>query len=254
MRVEISIQAQGSVTVPYSYNHIVQGFIYMLLDPVLRRTLHEEGYAYEKRKFRLFTFSRLMGKFRARDNSLEFSPPVKLHVSSPKSDILRSLTEGLFKKDKFALGSNDVFVESINVLAKPDFKDFPVIKILSPMTVYSTLTKADGAKKTYYYSPFEKEFGLLIKNNLLKKYEAAFNKNPEGKDFSIVPYKVRPSDEKVILYARHRDSQVKPTVIKAWMGLYKIEGDRELVELAYDAGLGSKNSQGFGCWEVYDRQ
>ena len=34
------------------------------------------------------------------------------------------------------------------------------------------------------------------------------------------------------------------------MGKYKISGDEKLTRLAYDSGIGSKNSQGFGCFEV----
>ncbi|GAI77595.1 unnamed protein product [marine sediment metagenome] len=36
------------------------------------------------------------------------------------------------------------------------------------------------------------------------------------------------------------------TPIKAWLGTYQIHGKPELISLAYDTGLGSKNSQGFG--------
>jgi CRISPR-associated endoribonuclease Cas6 len=43
--------------------------------------------------------------------------------------------------------------------------------MLSPVTMYSTLTKEDKTKKVYYYSPFEEEFNRLIKENL-RKYKA----------------------------------------------------------------------------------
>lgn len=42
----------------------------------------------------------------------------------------------------------------------------------------------------------------------------------------------------------------KGTVIKAWEGTFRLLGPQELVELAYDTGLGAKNSQGFGCFEL----
>ncbi|MEM0506480.1 MAG: CRISPR-associated endoribonuclease Cas6, partial [Thermosphaera sp.] len=40
------------------------------------------------------------------------------------------------------------------------------------------------------------------------------------------------------------------TVIKSWSGVFAIEGNPELIEMGYEAGLGSKNSQGFGMIEV----
>jgi len=41
----------------------------------------------------------------------------------------------------------------------------------------------------------------------------------------------------------------KDFLIKGYSGKYKIRGDKRLLELALDAGVGSKNSQGFGCIE-----
>jgi|Deesub1362B_J571_1020462.scaffolds.fasta_scaffold00176_36 CRISPR-associated endoribonuclease Cas6 len=40
---------------------------------------------------------------------------------------------------------------------------------------------------------------------------------------------------------------------KGWMDRYRLTGAPELLRLAYDAVLGSKNSQGFGCFEVVRR-
>ncbi|MBC7189418.1 hypothetical protein H5U35_04285, partial [Candidatus Aerophobetes bacterium] len=40
------------------------------------------------------------------------------------------------------------------------------------------------------------------------------------------------------------------TLIKGWMGTYRLEGNPELIKFSYDAGLGAKNSQGFGMYEV----
>lgn len=42
----------------------------------------------------------------------------------------------------------------------------------------------------------------------------------------------------------------KGTVIKGWTGLYELSLPEPLFQIAYDTGLGSKNSQGFGMVEV----
>jgi CRISPR-associated endoribonuclease Cas6 len=39
----------------------------------------------------------------------------------------------------------------------------------------------------------------------------------------------------------------KGTVIKGWTGLYEVKLPEPYFRLAYDAGLGAKNAQGFGC-------
>lgn len=242
MRIEINLSPETPLILPKSHNHLLQGVIYSLLDPLLRRRLHKEGYPYEKRRFKLFTFSRLLGKVKMFREYFQFNPPLKLIISSPKDEILQSLAEGLLKSPEIILGKNTVYIDSINVAARPSFNHKVTIKMLSPITIRSTLYGADGSKKSYYYSPFEKEFCRLIKENLRKKYKIVFNKNL-GNDFefSIKPKKVPPSCEKIIIY--------KGTVIKAWMGIYEIKGNPEVIVLSYDTGLGAKNSQGFGCWE-----
>jgi CRISPR-associated endoribonuclease Cas6 len=243
MRIELSLHLEKDLVLPKAYNHILQGFIYTLLDPFLRKFLHKQGYRHGKRQFKLFTFSRLLSRVKSEKDTFRFLPPVKLIISSPKHEIMQNVAEGLLKKQNFVLGKNEVFIESISVLPKHLWNGHIFIKMLSPVTIYSTLRKSDGNKKTYYYSPFENEFNQLIRENLRKKYELVYDRKSDNFDFKISPYRVRPSDEKIIIY--------KGNVIKAWMGLYKIEGAAEVIELSYDTGLGSKNSQGFGCWEVW---
>ncbi|MCM8792704.1 MAG: CRISPR-associated endoribonuclease Cas6 [Candidatus Omnitrophica bacterium] len=249
MRLEITLNGLEKIILPFSYNHLLQGLIYTLLSPSLRKFLHNHGFTYEKRRFKLFCFSRLLGNFEVKDGALLFNPPVRFYLSSPKKEIIESLAEGLLKKENLFLGKNEIFIETISVLPKPLFEKEIIIKMLSPITIYSTLNKADGTKKTYYYSPFEEDFNRLIKENLKKKYFAVFNEELKKIDFKITPYKVSSSDEKVILYKKSDAKQTKPTVIKGWMGLYRLEADPKSAELSYNCGLGAKNSLGFGMWE-----
>ncbi|MCX7661646.1 MAG: CRISPR-associated endoribonuclease Cas6 [Candidatus Omnitrophica bacterium] len=249
MRLEIVLNSQEKIKLPYSYNHLLQGFIYTLFDSALRKFLHNQGFLYEKRKFKFFCFSRLFGRFEKQDDTISFIPPVRFFLSSPKGEILQSLVEGLIKREELFLGRNKVFLETIKILPKLSFDNETIIKMLSPITIYSTLKEDRGSKKTHYYSPYEERFSDLIKENLRKKYTALFNEEIKDIDFNIMPFKVSNSDQKVILYKKQKTNQAKPTVIKAWMGLYKIQGDPRLIELSYDCGLGAKNSQGFGMWE-----
>lgn len=247
MRLVIDFGFEKDLTLPIHHNHILQGFIYSLLAPTLRKFLHEEGFLYQKRRFKLFTFSRLMGKFNIKEDKFIFTPPVKLAISSPKHEILQSLAEGILRGEKLRLHGNDVIITSINVLPKPVFTERVYAKMLSPITVYSTFLKVDGSKKIYhYYSPRDDEFNELIRKNLEKKYYLVHGKSvaPEAK-FKITPHNVKHYHEKAIIY--------KKTFIKGWMGTYEITGEPELIQLSYDTGLGAKNSQGFGCWEIWGR-
>jgi CRISPR-associated endoribonuclease Cas6 len=88
----------------------------------------------------------------------------------------------------------------------------------------------------------EREFSELIRKNLIHKYEAYYNKLPLRDDFSISPINKKGLKERVVIY--------KDYVIKGWDGEFLLEGSEELMNIAYNAGIGSKNSQGFGCVEI----
>jgi len=184
----------------------------------------------------------LNGKFKINLKNFEFFSPVDFLVSSPKFEILQNLISGLLKKQEFYLDKNKVFIEEIKVLQSPDFKENRIkIKMLSPLTIYSTFEKS-GKKKTYYYSPEEPEFSHLLKENLKKKYKLVFEKERDF-FFKITPLKVDfKKDQKIIIY--------KGNVIKAWMGTYILESEPQILELSYSTGLGAKNSQGFGMWDL----
>ena len=113
--------------------------------------------------------------------------------------------------------------------------------MLSPMTIRSTLYTKDGKRKSYYYNPFEEEFSQLITENMKKKYFVVNGKLSNG-EIRLIP--IRTGKEKII----KGDNDF---IIKAWDGIYELTGDSELIKLSYDTGLGEKNSQGFGMWEVW---
>ncbi len=242
MRLEFSFNSDKNVELPLHYNYIVQSFIYSNLSPQIADFLHEKGFPFHKRQFKLFTFSRLMGKSQRIKDKISFSPPLSLLVSSPFIIFLESLAETLIHRQSIRMGNNELFLDGINVLFTPTISNEETIKMLSPLTVYSTLLTPTGKKKTYYYNPREKEFSQLIKENLLRKHKLILGDFQGEDDFSLEPLKLRKEDEKIIKY--------KGIWVKGWMGIYKIRGDPELIKLGWETGLGSKNPQGFGCFDL----
>lgn len=243
MRFEVAFESDGVIRLPIQYNQVIQGMIYRNLGNEYSGKLHDEGYAYEKRSFKLFTFSRLVGKFQQskESNEILFYPPVTLTISSPIERFIYELGYSLLISDDLYLGSSPVKVSNFNALSEPEITSSEVIGMLSPMTVYSTLKTIDDRSKTYYYSPYEDEFSRLIESNIKKKYALIYGRDTrDDQTLSIKPLKVGKNSELIIKY--------KDTIIKAWRGVYLLEGDPELIKVAYDSGLGGKNSQGFGCF------
>lgn len=248
MRITLTFNSNGNLIIPVQYNYIVQSMIYKNISPALAEFLHDRGYIWGKRQFKLFTFSRVEGRFIMRkDDKIEFIPPFCLTVSSPVERFLRELAEGMLRNDNLNLQGQKLALESVGVsqpLEDEDFSEEITIKMLSPVVAYNTVERDTGAR-TIYFSPWDEWFSELIRMNLEKKYQLVTGEKPIGADIRVVP--PGPRDERYCKVLKY-----KGTVIKGWLGIYKLQGDKRLIKTAYEAGLGSKNSQGFGCFDVID--
>ncbi|MDI6601440.1 MAG: CRISPR-associated endoribonuclease Cas6 [Thermoanaerobacteraceae bacterium] len=245
IRVEINLTSDNELVLPLNYNHILQAFIYNnITDKAYAKFLHDRGYEADRKFFKLFTFGRLEGRFKLFPGKIMIAPPLKLIVSSAVDDFINDFCETLLKRDEQRLLDQRVSVESINVFNKRIADNELTIKMLSPLVMYSTID-FNNRKITYYYSPWDKEISVLLRENLAKKYIAINGSPPKDKEFGIST--IGPKDskyQKIINY--------EGTVVKGWMGIYKIKGDPELLKVAYDCGLGSKSSMGFGCYEILE--
>lgn len=248
MRLKLTFYNPDSALTKLScnYNEIIQGFIYNNLDNWLASKVHDEGFRDPKsgRIFKLFTFSRLIpdGKVEIKKGEIIFHGDINLIIASPVNDFIQSFAMNLLKVGSFRLDKQTYMLKSVFVEGLPEYRERILVKTLSPITVYSTVFTSDGRKKTYYYSPFEDEFERLIIENLNKKLRTLTGKSvSEG---SIKPYKVNSKNQRIIIF--------KKTVIKGWDGIFELKVPPELFAIVFDTGVGAKNSQGFGCVEVWD--
>ncbi|WP_270474966.1 CRISPR-associated endoribonuclease Cas6 [Clostridium cochlearium] len=243
MRANLEISFSDKLEVPIQYNYLVQAMILNWLgDEKYQKFIHDKGYEYNNRSYKMYTFSKLYGKFSvdSKNGTITFFDKVNLIVSSLDTRFIQYLASNVIMEDNLILGKNSVKVNKIET-SYNELGNSEKIYTKSPITVYSTLQNADK-KKTYYYSPYEEEFSELIRNNLINKYKALYNKFPQNDSFDIRLLSTRKPKESVLNY--------KGTIIKGWNGEFLIKGSKELLQIAYDAGLGSKNSQGFGCIEL----
>ncbi len=250
MRITLKLRAESmGLKVPVHYNHIVQSMIYANVDRALANWIHEEGYRYHKRRFKLFTFSRLLGanrRFDPRTKTIVFKGTLFLKIASVNNDILESLATHFIKRGEITLSNNRCEVMAIEVEAPPRYNSPLLVHALSPIVTYTTFMDPQGRKKTYYYNPREEEFQEQILANLMRKAKALSNGRtiPSLKEAYIRPVKITSRNQVITLF--------KGTVIKGWRGIFEIHLPKEYFSLAYDSGLGSKNSQGFGMIEVYN--
>ncbi len=249
MRIKLTYENLNGepIILPMHYNHVVQALIYRTFSPLLASKLHNQGYPYEKRKFKLFTFSRILEKGKKEANEkLLFKRSISFYFSSAIDDIVCDLGEGCFKGMEFYLFGQKVYVSKVEVLTLPVFEDKILIRMLAPLTIYSTFEDGNGNKKTHYYAPGEINFSELIEINAIKKFSIIqTDLKYDNLQLNVKPVKVSPERNlKVIRF--------KNTAIEGWTGIYELSGSRELITVTYEAGLGGKNPEGFGMWEVWN--
>jgi len=60
--IRIRLRGESPLLLPKHYNHILQAFFYKNMDPQIAKFLHDFGFIFGGRRFKLFTFSKVMGK------------------------------------------------------------------------------------------------------------------------------------------------------------------------------------------------
>lgn len=237
---------------PVHYNPVIQGFIYRNIDEILAEKYHSEGYRVGKRKFNFFTFSRLYSKHREyikEEKSIIFRDYLILRIASLDVNLLESFVTHLVHKKRVKIGRNFCEVSSIEVEMPPPFSRLVIVKTISPITTYSTLIDPYGKKKTYFYNPSEADFPVKLMENLQRKYLALIN-SPFSLSTPVKSNEEMVGDIEVIKIRKEIITYFKDTLIKGWDVVLRLNLSEPFFELAYNVGLGSKNSQGFGMVEV----
>jgi len=221
---------------------MVQAVIYNSIDSGLASFLHEKGFHDGKRTFKMFSFSRLRGKYEIdkNNNSIIFTGEIRLTLSSPVDDFCQSIVNILLTRGHVKLGEAEVAVEKVYAQKIKVEKETIAVRTLSPVVLYSTLLRPEGRKYTCYFQPGEPDYDKLLNRNLQKKYKAFYETDPPA------------GEVRARAAGRQRMNIVnyKGTIIKGYSGKLILTGPVPLLQLAVDGGLGGKNAQGFGCVEV----
>lgn len=240
MRITIGLSSEkGIIVLPKRHNHILQGFIYENIgNNAMRRFLHDWGFGTARGRFKMFTFSRILGDPVITTDFITYRQPVKLVVSSPIHPIIEALREHLAEHPDVWLQQNNLKVQDIRVEDPQVDRDVIDVKMLSPVTACTTNERGF----VYYYNPNEPGFQDSILGNLAEKALLVTGKRAKADGFEVSPLALDDKDFKVIYFGDQ--------FIKGYMGFFRLKGDRALLQAALDAGLGSKNSMGFGCFRL----
>ena len=264
MRLNISLKFPRTEGFPIHYHYWLQSAIYHVMEGGIAEQVHTQGFEGDGRIFRFFTFSKLIGRYElSKDKKfIRFPEGANWIVSSPINDILGSIAGGLLKQLELRIGGMSAEITGIQV-SHPNVQSKTIrVRTLSPVVAYSTLFRGDGSKYTVYLQPGEPEFRRIVTENLQKKWEGIKTWNQtekQGKDESSYPMtnisdplegELKVVNLHMLNNPKMHILEYKGGIIKGYSGMMELSGPPELLQVAIDAGLGSKNSQGCGCLEV----
>jgi CRISPR-associated endoribonuclease Cas6 len=238
MRLHITFSG-NQVTLPLAMNEIIQGLIYNAIgcDSDYSSALHNVGCDADGRKYKLFTFSELRGKYEIYEKNITFLSEVQLTVSAYDAYFMQLLVRYFIPEKSVRLGNNTLTVKDAK-LESPEIHSSQItVRSTSPITVY--VTEENG--KTTYYSPADPEFYDGIVTNARRKWISAHG-NDDGFNLHITP--------KEGTRFIKRKTRFKSTYITAWHGSFILRATPEILTFLSNTGIGTKNSQGFGAFDV----
>jgi CRISPR-associated endoribonuclease Cas6 len=251
MRVKLTFLAsKRNAMLPLNYNHAVAGLIYRTIGNASEEfaaALHDKGFEADRRRFKLFTFSRLFAK-RSRvigDQLMLESPEVSLQVSSPVGDFIEHFVSGLFQSEQFNIAGSEFTLAEAETIAPPELSERMKFRALSPITE----SVRDEQNRVRYLN-LEDDWSEIIKRNLARKYEALYGREP-------VDARLRWEwDLGYIAEAAKRNRRPSVLIevsdgikVRGWLLPFTVEGSKELIEIGYEAGFGKSNAMGFGMVE-----
>ena len=234
--LQISFDTPGKLRLPAAYQHLVQSLLYSCWEKDFP-TLHAPRDAEGARQRKLFCFGRLEGRYWIDGAEIVFVPPVSLELRSAADALVDVLAEELRRNPESRLGDHPVSVCGLVCETRWLFPDSALIQTRSPITVYETLP--DG--KTRYFSPEDAAWQERLRRNLEAKADALGISSPAV--FSLEP----------VGGPKKQVSRFKGTYITGYSGRFRLRADAGAMAILYHCGLGNRNSQGFGLFDLLDK-
>lgn len=242
MRLEIILKGKNNFKIPFNYNHILSAIIYnKIADLNFANELHSS------KSFKFFTFSQIYIPKRriVKDGIIAKDGVISFYISSPNDFLIKSLVDGFLEDLEISFQNQKLTIQKIEALKTPEFSSKSEFKTLAPIIV-RTKKEIDGELKIWDLAPSDKFFKSL-ENNLIKKYIKFNNLTKTDKKINIY------SDMNFVKRKRISINKDNATTHhRAYMMDLILEGDLDLIEFAYDVGIGEKNSMGFGMVKLLE--
>ena len=230
-------QPASPLVIPFNYNYQLQSSLYALLGEVGGSDFwHDKGFRYYDSTFKGFCFGKLEGNYRTypEDKKIAFEDTVNLEVRSPSFDFIDTFQRALEKHPYIKLFNTRLNVVGASLINRHFDSEKLLVQAVTPMIIHTT--REDG--HTVYYDPDDESYFERLCRNAEKKYTAITGEQ-EG-NIKLLP---AGTFKKTV-------TRYKNLFLTGYTGTMELTSSIKMAEFIYNAGLGEKNSQGFGFVQV----
>lgn len=240
MRCRVSVRKISPYPLHYDYQYGLASMLYLKL---ATSNVELADKTHKKNGFKFYTFSNLIldDRIPVKDG-LNFS---KAHffLSSPDPEFIRSFAEGLLFEPEFFLANNgnriNFLIERIEVLPVIRFLDTCTFRTLSPIYL-KTLRKQDERLVEFDLYPKDSKFYENLHKNLVARYEEFYGSKIDKEFFEVMS----------VSSFKPKRVKIENNYRRCSLVDLSLSANPELLQFAYDAGLGEKNAMGFGCMDI----
>ncbi len=253
MPFKIVLQTQSEIMgreLPINYQYPMQAAIYRILaksDIAFSTWLHGNGFRLDNgKKFKLFTFSNLIvpqyGIDKERERLVVKSDFVTFYISFLPEKSTQQFVQGLFLHQTIQIADYmsgvQFLVREIQVMPQLEYHPDMTFKTLSPICI----SCQNDHDRMDYLSPTDPRYEKGILAGLLSRYDAIY-----GIAFSGEPYcHLQLLSEPRSVLVRIKAGTPNETRVRGYRYAFRIDLPEELMQIAYESGLGEKGSMGFG--------
>lgn len=256
MRFKITLSRTGrQKMLPMDYQYYLSSWIYNAIsrgDSEFAEFLHTEGYINGYKHFKLFNYSPLdFGRPKLWKEKALFeiqAEQIVLKISFHLDEAAEKFIIGLFNNQQVYVGDQfnglDLVVKQVERLPEPVLANTMNYKAVSPVVISQ---KREDSKYASYLAPGDELYTELLQQHLWNKFQSIPNGSnlPEDADFKFEPKSEARS--KLITIKSNTPEQSK---IRGFTFDFELTCPVEIHRLIMAAGIGEKNSMGFGWCEV----